>query len=110
MIDKREYSSVENQTHSTREIGSLPPENITMSTGLLAGLNASANEDVPDTAILGIISSRGTMLAVRTLAMGKDLTLTLIDHETEPLAYPLRLRLNGDPNFAQLYERLRRTV
>jgi hypothetical protein len=73
-------------------------------------VNASANEDVPDTAILGIISSRDTMLAVRTLAIGKDLTLTLIDHETVPLSNPLRLRLNGDPNFAQLYERLQRTV
>jgi hypothetical protein len=72
-------------------------------------VNASANEDVPDTAIVGIISARDTMLAVRT-AIGKDLTLTLIDHETEPLLNPLRLRLNGDPNFAQLYERLRRTV
>ena len=72
-------------------------------------VNASANEDVPDTAIFGIISSRDTALATRTLAIGKDLTLTLIDYETEP-PVKLRLRLKGDPNFAQLYERLRRTV
>ncbi len=67
-------------------------------------VNASANEDVPDTAIFGIISSRDTALATRTLAIGKDLTLTLIDYETEP-PVKLRLRLKGDPNFAQLYER-----
>jgi hypothetical protein len=72
-------------------------------------VNASANEDIPDTAILGIISSRDTALATRTLALGKDLTLTLIDYETEH-PVKLRLRLKGDPNFAQLYERLRRTV
>ena len=41
-------------------------------------VNASANEEVPDTAILGIISSRDTALATTTLAIGKDLTLTLI--------------------------------
>jgi hypothetical protein len=72
-------------------------------------VNASANEDVPDTAILGIISSRDTALVTRTLALGKDLTMTLIDYETEP-PVKLRLRLKGDPNFAQLYEKLRRTV
>jgi hypothetical protein len=38
-------------------------------------VNASANEDVPDTAILGIISSSDTALATRTLALGKDLTM-----------------------------------
>jgi len=72
-------------------------------------INASAKEDDPDTAILGIVSSRDTAFATKTLAIGKDLTLTLIDYEMEP-PVRLRLRLNGDPDFAQLYERLRRTV
>lgn len=72
-------------------------------------VNASANEDIPDTAILGIISSRDTMLAVRTLALGKDLTFTLIDYDTEP-PIRLRLRLPGDRNFASLYDRLQRSV
>jgi hypothetical protein len=72
-------------------------------------VNASANEEVPDTAILGIVSSRDTMLAMRTLAVGKDMTFTLIDYEMEP-PVRLRLRLTGDRNFASLYERLQRTV
>jgi hypothetical protein len=72
-------------------------------------VNASADEDVSDTAILNIISSRDTMLAVRTLALGKDMTFTLIDYETEP-PVKLRLRLTGDRNFASLYERLQRSV
>jgi hypothetical protein len=73
-------------------------------------VNASAYEDDPDTVVLGIISSRDTALALKTLAIGTVLTLTLIEHETEPLLYPLRLRLNGDPNFAKLYERLQRSA
>jgi hypothetical protein len=73
-------------------------------------VNASGNEDsIPDTVILQIISSRDTALAVRTLALGKDLTFTLIDYDTEP-PVKLRLRLSGDPNFAPLYERLQRSV
>jgi hypothetical protein len=73
-------------------------------------VNASGNEEtIPDTAILRIISSQETALAVRTLALGKDLTLTLIDYDTEP-PVRLRLRLPGDRNFASLYERLQRSV
>jgi hypothetical protein len=73
-------------------------------------VNASGNEEtIPDTAILRIISSRDTQHAVRTLALGKDLTLTLIDYDTEP-PVRLRLRLPGDRNFASLYERLQRSV
>jgi len=73
-------------------------------------VNASGNgEAIPDTAILRIVSSRDTALATGTLALGKNLTLTLIDYETEP-PVKLRLRLKGDPNFSQLYERLRGTV
>jgi hypothetical protein len=77
--------------------------------GGMFDVNASANEDVPDTAILGIISSRDTMLAVRTLALGTNLTFTLIDYETEP-PVKLRLRLTGDTNFSSLYDRLQRSV
>jgi hypothetical protein len=73
-------------------------------------VNASGNEDtIPDTAILGIISSTDTALAVRTLAVGSDLTFTLIDYDTEP-PIRLRLRLPGAPDFARLYERLQRSV
>jgi len=72
-------------------------------------VNASAYEEALDTARLGIISSRDTMLAVRTLALGKDLTLTRIDYDTEP-SVRLRLRLPGDGNFASLYDRLQRSV
>ena len=72
-------------------------------------VNASAYEETPDTAHLGIISSRDTMLAVRTLALGKDLTFTLIDYDTEP-PVKLRLRLPGDRNFASLYDRLQRSA
>lgn len=72
-------------------------------------VNASAYEETPDTVCLGIISSRDTMLAARTLALGKDLTLTLIDYDSEP-PVRLRLRLPGDDNFASLYDRLQRSV
>jgi hypothetical protein len=73
-------------------------------------VNASGNEDtIPDTVILRIISSRDTLLAVRTLALGRDLTFTLIDYDTEP-PVKLRLGLPGDRNFAPLYERLQRSV
>jgi hypothetical protein len=72
-------------------------------------VNASAYEDAPDTSCLGIISSRDTMLAVRTLTLGSDLTFTLIDYDMEP-PVRLRLRLPGDRNFASLYDRLQRSV
>jgi hypothetical protein len=72
-------------------------------------VNASASEDEPETAILGIVSSRDTMLAVRTLGVGSDLTLTLMDYNAEP-PVRLRLRLKGDPAFTRLYDRLRSTV
>lgn len=72
-------------------------------------VNASATEDDPETAILGIVSSGDAMLAVKTLGIGSDLTLTLVDYEAEP-PVRLRLRLPGDPSFARLYDRLRSTV
>jgi hypothetical protein len=73
-------------------------------------VNASGNEEtIPDTAILRIISSRDTALAVRTFAHGRDLTFTLVDYDTEP-PVKLRLRLPSDRNFASLYERLQRSV
>ena len=72
-------------------------------------VNASAAEDAPETAMLGIVSSRDTMLAVRTLGIGSDLTLTLMDYDAEP-PVRLRLRLPGDPSFARLYNQLRSTV
>ncbi len=69
-------------------------------------MSACASEDEPEIAALQIVSSRDTMLAVRTLGIGTDLTLTLMDYEAEP-PVRLRLRLRGDPSFAELYERLR---
>jgi len=69
-------------------------------------VSACASEDEPEIAALQIVSSRDTMLAIRTLGIGTDLTLTLMDYEAEP-PVRLRLRLRGDPSFAELYERLR---
>ncbi|MCP2209671.1 hypothetical protein [Bradyrhizobium diazoefficiens] len=72
-------------------------------------VNGSAGEDDPETAFLGIISRRDTMLALRTLGVGTDLTLTLMDHDADP-PVRLRLRLKGDPAFARLFESLRASV
>jgi hypothetical protein len=72
-------------------------------------VNACASEDEPEIAALQIVSSRDTMLAVRTLGIGTDLTLTLMDYEAEP-PVRLRLRLRGDPSFGKLYEQLRSRV
>jgi hypothetical protein len=72
-------------------------------------VNASASEDEPEIARMQIVSSRDTKLAVRTLSIGSDLTMTLMGYDAEP-PVRLRLRLRGDPSFGKLYERLRSSV
>lgn len=72
-------------------------------------VNGSAGEDDPETAFLGIISRPDTMLALRTLGVGTDLTLTLMDHDADP-PVRLRLRLKCDPSFARLYGGLQATL
>lgn len=71
-------------------------------------VNACALEDKPEITILQFVSIGDTMLAIRTLAIGTTLTLTLIDNANWSIK--LRLRLEGDPSFGQLYERLRSSV
>ncbi|WP_027544870.1 hypothetical protein [Bradyrhizobium sp. WSM2254] len=84
-------------------------ENDPLVRGGMFEVNGSASEDDPETAFLGIISSRDTMLAVRTLGVGTDLTLTLTDRDADS-PVRLRLRLKGAPSFTRLYEGLRATA
>jgi hypothetical protein len=73
-------------------------------------INASANEDKPNTAVFSIISTKDTMLAARTVALGSDLTFTLVEHDIIPASVRLHLRLPGDRGFASLYQRLQKSV
>lgn len=53
-------------------------------------VDACASADEPEIAALNIVSSKDTALAVRTLGIGTNLTLTLVDYKAEA---PVRLRL-----------------
>jgi hypothetical protein len=67
---------------------------------------ACAQEDV-DAAFLQV-SARDTALVLRTVARGRDMTLTLLARDLG--AVKLRLRIPGDSSFAQLYQRLQNSV
>jgi hypothetical protein len=58
--------------------------------------------------MLDVISSQDVMLAVRTISLGKALTFTLLDYETEP-PVKLRLQLPNDQE-SRLYDRVRRAA
>jgi hypothetical protein len=72
-------------------------------------VDACSIEGEPDTALLSIISSRDTMLCVRTISFGTELTFTIVDDQSDPRA-KLQLRLPNDPEFRRLYHGIRAVV
>ncbi|GAB9116788.1 hypothetical protein BDS110ZK14_65000 [Bradyrhizobium diazoefficiens] len=71
-------------------------------------IGASAPEEGPETAFLDI-GTRDVPTVLRTLGLGTGLTLSVLDKDLDGPA-KLSIRLPGDRQFKDMYERLRRSV